>query len=101
MTNTRRDRIKTLLDGRTAPVVRIDQNGVTLNGEQLPLVVGVDPIEVSIDPDGPITSVRLTLLSAGPVIVDQRTERERNTVVEVKPAGDLDHTLEDGSGNAG
>lgn len=83
MTESNADRTRRLADGRSAPVVRIESDRVTVDGEQLPLLVAAEPIETRVDPMGAGVVIRLSLLAFGPVLVDQRSEHERNSVVDV------------------
>jgi hypothetical protein len=83
MTETSSERTRRLTDGRTCPVVRVDADSVTVDGHELPLLVAAEPIETRIDPMGSGVIVRLSLLAYGPVIVDQRRDHERNSVVYV------------------
>lgn len=82
-----KDRFYEIVDGNTAPRVVIDNNGVWIDGEPLPLIVADKPVTVT--SDGVVSEVSLTLMTAGPVIVDRRTEHERNANVIVieKPTG--------------
>ena len=82
----RRD-YKTLTNGNTSPVVRIDRD-VTIDGEHLPLLVADESIEVSYEPgENGCKKIRLTLMTWGPVIVDGRlkTERDNNQVQVIHP----------------
>lgn len=78
---------KTLTNGNTSPVVRIDRD-VTIDGKHLPLLVADEPIEVSYEPgDNGCKKIRLTLMTWGPVIVDGRVEgdRDNNQVQVINP----------------
>jgi hypothetical protein len=69
-----------LADGNTAPVVRVERDGVYVNDEAMPCIVAAEPIEVTYVPDSAGEKhVRLTLITWGPVILDGRLDTERGT----------------------
>jgi hypothetical protein len=79
--------ITSLLNGNTSPVIRIDREGVYLDDVLLPVLIADDEIEVTTldgQPGSGGKTVRLSLLTFGPVIVDNRLKAERiNNEVEV------------------
>lgn len=103
-------RTDTLTNGKTAPVLRVESGAVTLNGEPLPLLVADEEIETRVDARSGAVIVRLSFITWGPVIIDNRHDDERSTVVQVvthdgdvlredqAPARDVDHALENGDG---